>query len=94
MGYVVFAHVLDHQNLIWAQQDHPPGDETDPTSGWTPGEYIVDHYNLAIKPDAPPGDYQVEIGMYDPRSGVRLPVLDRTSAVSGDRVVLTTIQLH
>jgi len=93
VGYTVFSHLLDQKEIIAAQQDHPPADGQDPTSGWIAGEYIVDHYDLAIKPDAAPGTYQIEIGMYDPATGIRLPVRAASGADIGDRVVLTTVQL-
>ena len=45
-----------------------------PTSTWTAGERVDDHYRLEIPDDAPPGLYTVEIGIYDPITGDRLPV--------------------
>lgn len=94
VGFTVFSHLLDQRSTIWAQQDHQPGDGSDPTTGWVPGEYIVDRYDLAIKPDAPPGQYQIEVGMYDSSTGSRLPVRTRSGDDSGDRVLLATIQIR
>jgi hypothetical protein len=93
VGYTVFSHLLDQRSLIGAQQDHPPANGENPTSGWIAGEYVVDHYDLRIKPDATPGPYQVEIGMYNPSNGARLPVRDRSGAEAGDRVILATVQV-
>jgi uncharacterized membrane protein len=93
VAYTAFGHLLDAQSVIWAQQDHPPAGPGNPTSGWIAGEYVVDDYDLAIKPDAPPGSYVVEIGLYDPQNGARLPVVDANGAPAGDRVVLATVQL-
>lgn len=89
--YTVFAHVLNQQDRIFAQQDHPPGDGNDPTSGWIAGEYVVDHYDLTLDPNAAPGTYQIEVGMYDPTTNARLPVADGAGQPIGDRMLLAKI---
>ena len=48
------------------------GDEQPPL----PGEVIVDEYAIVVQPDAPPGRSVVEVGLYDPATMQRLPVLD------------------
>jgi len=93
VGFTVFTHLLDQHGLIAAQQDQPPGGGNNPTSGWITGEYIVDHYDLAIKPDAAPGSYQIEVGMYNPSTGVRLPARGAAGEDTGDRVILATVQV-
>ncbi|HEX5417076.1 MAG TPA: hypothetical protein VFZ25_15540, partial [Chloroflexota bacterium] len=76
---------------VGAQQDHPPGLGDTPTTGWIPGEYVVDTHELALGSSAAPGTYQIEVGMYDPRSGQRLRVSQSDGADPGDRVILGTI---
>jgi hypothetical protein len=93
-SYTVFTHLLDEHSLVKAQQDRLPGDGDDPTPGWVEGEYVVDHYDLAIPADAPPGPYVVELGMYNAQNSARLPILDSAAKVTGDRIILTTIQVH
>lgn len=93
VGYTVFTHLLDQHAVIAAQQDHPPEDGKDPTSGWVAGEYVVDHYDLAIKPNAAPGTYQIEIGLYNPANGVRVPVKGPSGKSNGNRVILATVQV-
>jgi uncharacterized membrane protein len=92
--YTVFAHLIDQHSVIWAQQDHPPGNGQDPTTGWVGGEYLTDQYNLTIKPGAPPGTYQIEIGMYDPRTGTRLPVHPPSGPTTANRIILATVQVQ
>lgn len=70
-SYTVFAHLLDRQNRIWAQHDSIPAGDN-PTSGWLEGEVVVDKHILTIRGDAQPGDYVLEVGMYDAISGKRL----------------------
>lgn len=91
--YTVFSHLLDSHNLIAAQQDHPPGSGDTPTTGWIPNEYIVDKYDLTLKPDATPGTYRIEIGMYNPRTGTRLPVVNGNGQDPGDRIILDTVSV-
>ncbi|MGQ9628250.1 MAG: glycosyltransferase family 39 protein [Anaerolineae bacterium] len=73
-SYKVFTHLLDGKSKIWGQKDSIPGDGQLPTTGWVPGEVIVDRYEIEVSPDAPPGEYVLEVGMYDERTGERLAV--------------------
>lgn len=94
VAYTTFSHVLNQQNLIVAQDDHPPGGTGNPTTGWVAGEYIVSHYDLTIKSDAKPGSDPIEVGMYDPRNGQRLPVHDARGAITGNRILLGSIEIR
>ena len=79
VSYTVFTHVLDSQEKIWGQVDSIPRRQARPTNGWLPGEVLVDPYDVLVKADAPPGQYLIEIGMYDGATGARLPVRRPTS---------------
>jgi len=48
--------------------------ELRPTSTWRAGERIADQFAIRFSVDAPPGKYQLRIGMYDVNSLMRLPV--------------------
>jgi len=88
-SYKVFTHLLDAQNRIWGQRDSIPVRGTYPTTGWLPGEVIVDEYEIPVKPDAPSGDYQLEVGMYDAETMERLTAVDeRGQHLPDDRVLL------
>ena len=89
-SYTVFTHLLDSENRIWGQKDNVPIRGTYPTTGWLPGEVIVDEYEIPIKPDAPLGEYVLEIGMYDAATGDRLAVFDE----QGERMPDDRILLH
>ncbi|MDO8691203.1 MAG: glycosyltransferase family 39 protein, partial [Dehalococcoidia bacterium] len=86
-NYAVFAHLLDSQNRIWGQSDGPPEGGNQPTSSWLAGQVITDLRQFSIKPDAPPGEYLLEIGMYDPATGARLKV-----ANGEDRILLEKVE--
>lgn len=72
--YTVFFQLIGPDGKLYGQVDQTPGAGAYPTTGWLPGEYITDDYTVTLAEDAPPGDYQIAIGLYDPNSGERLPV--------------------
>ncbi len=87
--YKVFVHILNPSGAIVAQTDREPGSDLLPTTTWTPGETIVDRYGVALPPDAPAGDYRIEVGLYT-FEGDRLRVADN-GVVVGDALVLAGI---
>jgi hypothetical protein len=88
VSYTVFTHLLDGNNVIWGQHDGVPGGGTLPTTGWVVDQVIDDQYLITVKPDAPAGDYAIEVGMYDAVTGQRLEVLSAEGEGKGDRVLL------
>jgi len=93
-NYKVFTHLLDADEHIWGQQDNVPGQGRYPTTGWLEGEVIVDEYEIAVQPDAPPGEYILEIGMYDALTLQRLPVFDQSGErLPEDRILLEEVRL-
>ena len=71
--YNVFVHLVDEQGIIIAQSDAGPASWTRPTSGWVPGEYILDRHILTIPSDSDLNGSGLRVGLYDPASGQRLP---------------------
>jgi hypothetical protein len=70
-SYRIFIHLVDSDGQILAQADGEPANWTRPTTGWVPGEYILDDHTLTIPPDLP-ADASLRIGLYDPATGQRL----------------------
>ncbi len=89
-SYTVFTHLLDNENQVRAQKDTLPAGGARPTIGWVPEEFIIDEYELVVEADAPPGEYLLEVGMYDAFTGERLPALDMEGKVLDNRIVLPT----
>jgi mannosyltransferase len=89
-AYTVFVHMLDSNSQPVAQKDAQPLNGTRATPTWVEGEYLVDPYPIALKPDTPPGDYRLEIGWYDASdpSYARLQVIDAGGSGAGDHVIL------
>jgi len=88
-SYTVFTHLLDANGQLWAQKDNPPVRGSYPTTEWRVGETIVDKYDIVIPPDAPAGQYELEVGLYDATTGQRLLLLDRTGQRQDERVLLS-----
>jgi 4-amino-4-deoxy-L-arabinose transferase-like glycosyltransferase len=85
-AYKVFVHVLDPPGEhVVAQRDAEPQDGRAPTTGWVVGEVIDDEYAITLPGTLPAGDYPVEVGVYDVRSGDRLRLAD-----GDNRFVLST----
>jgi hypothetical protein len=74
--YKAFVHVLDDQNNIVGQRDAEPGGGAYLTTLWQPSETIVDNYGVPLHPATPPGEYRVEVGLYDLNTGQRLLTAD------------------
>lgn len=89
--YTIFVHLTDGAGQLYAQQDGPPLAGRAPTSLWLAGEVLRDPHTLTLKPDLPPGRYQISIGLYDWVTGERLPMFDSNGQrVPEDRIFLPT----
>ena len=86
--YTVFTHLIDEEGNIWGQMDRQPLEGDYPTSFWDVGEVIEDEYILTINQDAPAGQYQLEVGMYELATRQRLPVLNEAGEVEDTRILL------
>ena len=86
--YTVFVHLVDGNGTVWGQHDSVPMNGTYPTTLWQPGEFVTDAHQLTLPPDLPPGDYELEVGLYQVETGLRLAV-----AGSGDKITLDKISL-
>ena len=92
-GYTVFTHLIDGEGHVWAQKDNEPADGLYPTTEWRRSELMRDQYDLTIPLDAPPGKYQIEVGMYVARTGERLLGLGPESQSQEDRILLDSLQV-
>jgi len=88
--YTVFLHLVpaDDGEQVVAQGDAPPLDGRWPTSLWRPGAELDDTHTIPLPADLPPGVYRLLVGLYDPVTGARLPLLG-----GGDALPLTTVQI-
>lgn len=86
--YTIFAHILNEEGQVVSGHDA----NEYPTSFWyeAGGEQLLSHIYLPVSQDLPPGEYQVEIGVYNQPSGERLAIQDGDETVA-DRLLLAPI---
>jgi hypothetical protein len=89
--YTVFVHLLREGDQIWAGADRQP---QPPTSAWAKGQIVVDQYELVIAPDAPPDVYEMEVGLYLPKTGDRLDLLGQDGRLMGNRILLSKVRVE
>ncbi len=92
-SYTVFTHLIDENERIMGQKDNHPVSGLYPTTEWTPGEEVVDRYEIATGPEIPPGEYSIEIGLYELESGERLPILDVMGLPQDTRGILGRVRV-
>jgi len=68
----LFTHILNPDGTIFLQQDRLDA----PSWDWQRGDIIIQIHQFAIPADAAPGEYAVEVGLYDRITGDRLTVID------------------
>ncbi len=88
--YTVFVHVRHTSNGAQiAANDGPPVNGAAPMSSWAIGQVITDARGVAIPADAPPGIYDIYIGLYQYPSFERLKILgtDQNEFRAGQVVV-------
>jgi hypothetical protein len=89
--YTVFTHVLQPPETLWAQQDKQL---QPPSSSWPIGQVVSETYELKIKPDTPPGVYDVEVGVYDPQKNFeRLRVVTNDGRITENYVLLGKVRV-
>lgn len=74
-SYHVFLHLEGPDGQLMAQSDGEPASWARPTTGWLPGEIVLDERVLHVPADAPSGTYTLVAGLYEP-GGPRLTTPD------------------
>ncbi len=84
-NYTVFTHLIGiafnpaTNGPLWASQDGYPANT--PTTALWPGLVVADDHALVLSANTPPGDYQLEFGMYRLDTGNRLALSDGSDRV-------------
>jgi hypothetical protein len=89
IDYKIFVHIFDPATgEVVAQDDAMPRRWLYPTTLWWAGETVQDLISISMD-DASPGTYGIAIGVYEPLTGERLPLVDSNGQLIPDgRVVL------
>jgi len=91
-AYRVFVHLLDESGEIVTQVDREPQAGAAPTTGWLPGEVVVDEIEIPTTGEVVSAR-TMAIGLYDPRDGQRLQIAEsaqpgETAQVKGDSLTI------
>lgn len=91
-SYTVFVHVIDWGNRpIIDTLDYTPLGGAAPTHlwfpKWLPGQQYRDPYRIPLT-NVPPGQYAIEVGLYEMTSRRRLLLSDPQGNLVGDRYIL------
>ena len=90
--YTVFTQLLGPDGQVWGQHDNPPRGGWYPTSLWKAEEVVTDDYAVRVDPAAPPGEYHLIMGLYNPATGERVRIATGRDA-GNDFVDMATIMV-
>jgi hypothetical protein len=97
-SFTIFIHVIDGAGRPVMGHDYTPLGGACPTylwfPKWLPGQTLTDPYRMTVPLDLPPGDYWLEVGMYGMTSLRRLPVVDLSGNLAGDRIILGPVRVE
>jgi len=98
-SYKVFVHLIQNDQLA-----APPADYYTPLGGafptalwipvWVEGQAVSDPHRMTLPSTLAPGEYAIEIGLYDLFSKRRAPLFDHAGSLAGDRVILGPISVR
>jgi hypothetical protein len=80
-SYKVFTQILSADGRLVGQHDGVPVYENRPFSGWLAGEYIIDEHPMKFN-EPYIGPIHIQVGLYDPVTGVRVLTADGRDAVA------------
>lgn len=96
-AYKTFVHLYGppqtNGDIVYAQRDAEPCDNSYPSWQWSPGDVIIEYYKIPVPMDVPSGDYTLGVGWYDAVTQVRLPVADDTGQPRGDVIEFEHVQV-
>lgn len=76
--YLFFAYLIGPDGALAASSDlYPPT----PTAAWAAGETMITRQGLILPGHLASGTYSLEVGIYDPAAGARVPLTNGDSAV-------------
>lgn len=78
-GYKIFVHLRDAAGQTVANADHEVFGGLLPTQAWPPGRIVKDTQQFSLPNDIPAGDYTLYVGLYDPATLERLPLVNDSS---------------
>ncbi len=92
-SFNIFVHIVDNSGALVAQYDGVPAAGLRPMPTWESGEIVTDRIAVSLPSDLPPGQYTIRVGIYNPASQLRLPVISAAES-GGDYVVVWHFRLE
>lgn len=97
-SYTIFIHLVDAGGALRFGHDYTPLGGAFPSYLWFPkwleDQQVIDPYRLVIPEDTPPGQYWLEVGMYEMGSIRRIPQFSLDGTMTGDRFILGSILIQ
>ncbi len=92
-SYTIFIHLIDLANQpVVDNLDYTPLGGAMPTHlwipKWLPGQQMSDPYRMQVPAELPPGEYLIEVGLYEMVGKRRLLMSDLDGNLIGDRYIL------
>lgn len=87
--YAFFAHLVDDLGFRWGEQtffDYP-------SIQWHEGDVMLYHVRIPIEHGAPPGEYELHLGVFSSSLNARLPVLDEGGQMAGTAVRVVPVDV-
>ena len=92
--YKAAVYLLDGRGRVLGQMDKIMlSNDLHLTSEWQVGQAEIDYYILPSPPATPPGEYYIEVAVYDSQTMQRLPTLDEEGEMRGQSFRAGTIQV-
>lgn len=93
LPYKIFVHLEDANGQIVAQSDQIPACGTRPTNRWPAGIITPDRHILPLPASLPAGTYTLKTGLYEPKTGLRLDLLDSMDNPQGVSFTLPPVTI-
>jgi hypothetical protein len=94
--YASHVALIDEYGVRWTAKEiyRPRGYEPHPsTQAWRPGTWVLDSHSVPILPGTPPGDYQIELTVFDRATLAPLNVLDPAGGVAGPSAIIGSLDV-
>ncbi|MCL4504611.1 MAG: glycosyltransferase family 39 protein [Chloroflexi bacterium] len=90
----VLVHIVDQSDgKIITTGDQQPVYGAYPFSIWQRGEVVKDPHWITLPSDLKPGIYQVRVGVYDPKTGIRRTISDPLNDAAGNSLMLHSFEI-
>lgn len=90
-----FVHLIAKDGRLVGQADSPPRSGQYPTLAWQRGEIVPDALVIQTDVNLAPGEYVIQMGMYDAETAQRLTMKDGAGALAPDGIATVgTVTVH